>query len=1517
MKKIIALLLLFIAFAVGADYKPFEFTNITTDSATQQNQFDYMLKYKLFGHDFVKIGNDVSIPDKSGWNGTAGNMTSDARLTLGGPILVTGDFIMGDGKNMITGPVRADSIAMNNVNNSHIGGYVCLERQANGNATTAIDGTIYNFDAPICLNTDSVPAAPVNLEIPTVDWANLGADTVLSDIDISYNNNLEYTITVPKGENAYKIFVNKIHLCKTDKRSGSSFNGCKLYVKMQDGGRLTEIFVNDLVIGNHSSIQVVYDTDTGAVVQSQNSYRGNLLFYSNEYIDLDKTDFAPIQGTFISADSIFLGRNINIAGQLITTKLEIGNTLDGKNFRFVKFDPDTIDVKLDKYGGLWENDSIVTIPIELSDTTDINVSFKYCFVLNDSVNVADFDSSKTAFPICGVDTIEAVIPIGSTKPTVPIEIYVKIDSLLENDTLTISIFDISGAILPNGKTDGDLKVKIIDAETKHNTSIVLDKSDTIKTYQEELRIPPGTGKVGEIKYTDDGLAPLVWSIEDTSGLFTIEDGVIKTKHVFDYETEDTVYVVKVKVEDGEFADSANYTIKITNIQEPITVSGKIEKVEENTDVGTIVGAIIGKDADSTDVTYSINDVVNFKIDPVLGVITTNTIFDFETKDKYPVTVTVTSTDGSKKDTTFIVNIIDVDEPVHAYDTTLTVKEGVTGIIGTVKGEDEDGKPVKFSCDDTVHYSIDSNTGVLRLVDPFDYETTKADTLKVVVTDVNGNTDTATIYINVANVNEPPVLQPNDSLTVPENCDTCFVGIIVAVDPDTDKVIYEIKEPGFKIDSTGKVTVTKPLDYEKTPEVKITVIAKDSSSAADTATYKITVGNVNEPVHVNDTTCSVKENYTGKVCQIPATDEDKTTPKYFLTDTTNYQIDSTGTLVIKNPIDYEKKTKDTVKVVVTDGTFYDTATVVIRVLDEPEKVEITTWDDEKPKDTVKTNDPDHKFEWTLCEGDSCETNKEFPHIKKDTTIKVCNEKKTVCDSIVVIFNDAPPVVILTNAKSTDALIDYITIEEEKDDKIYVNKKENQIMVTVKDTVHKTEKHFDITVKLDTIPTKDIKVKEYNYLIDESLATSTTIGKGVIEMKEVIEVDGTKITLTQLVDKNGNRLDTVQTVTYTKKVNGKDVTVSYKVDNLTGQRITDYSVSYNIDSCTTVSYNLDDKKKIVKNKEGNIAYTISYDYTDEFGNKASASVEIIFDDIPPKLEILDPVRGQVYNTNAIPVKWTVNGEIQDTLNLQRLEKGVNNVIRRYVDKAGNVAADTVMVIMKEAKDIDIELVHPVTMVDQDKVDEYYSNGHKYNDKKPYDVKFVDPKNDTIPDVIGVGFKVDIVLPSVSPTGSLATLDDIVKNGQIPVDDKGNIVGASTKGIPVDQYVEEHCTEEFQKEYKKNGLNIPLYDVTYNLHLWVYTNNANYVNDFNIEFTLNDEAKTTSAGTVQMVIDWLSDRDGNVKAKNHHSLGTGAYITKLFSKSVAKHRCDYKDQKKGDRTVKKDDTMKVFGYKRPTNK
>ena len=495
-----------------------------------------------------------------------------------------------------------------------------------------------------------------------------------------------------------------------------------------------------------------------------------------------------------------------------------------------------------------------------------------------------------------------------------------------------------------------------------------------------------------------------------------------------------------------------------------------------------------------------------------------------------------------------------------------------------------------------------------------------------------------------------------------------------------------------------------------------------------------------------------------------------------------------------------------------------------------------------------------------------------------------------------------------------MIDYITIEEQKDDKIYVNKKENRVNVTIRDTVHKAETKFDITVKLDTVPTKDIKIEEYNYLIDESRATYTAIGNNLIEVSEVIYVDGNNITITEIVDKTTMEpVDTVQTVTYRKTVDGKDVIVSYKTDNFTGRRVSEYEISYMVDSCTKVTYTVNDRNEIVKNKEGNIAYSIAYDYVDDFGNKASATVEIIFDDIPPRVEILEPGPMEYFNTNAIPVRWTVNDEIQDILTLQRLEKGVNYIVRRYVDKAGNVAADTVVVLMNEAKYIDVEIINPVTEINQDKVDEYYSGGHKYNDKKPFEVKLVDPKNDTIPDIIGVGFKVDIVLPSVSPTGNVSTLSDIIKNDEVPVDDKGNVVGASNLGIPVEKYIDENCTEDFRQDYRKNGTNIPLYNVKYNLHLWIYTSNANYVNDFEINYDIDPKTEANEASMVNFVIDWIPEKDGNVKAANKQSIGTGAYLVKLYGKSTSTYRCGFKNQKAGDKIIKKEYSLKSFGYKR----
>lgn len=1579
MKKIIGLLIFLISFIYAADVKPFTYEGVQD----QQAQYDYMLRYKLFGKEYFKLGGNNDIPDSSGWTGTANNFTSTDQVELGGPILAGGSISVGNGNKLTTGPIRATTFTMNNDNSSIFGGTMCLQ---NTNVEDKVRTVVARSGGEITDNCPDVPEAPINLSIPTITWP----DTITQSITVG-KREVKY-IEIPEVE-TYDLYVNSI-------TTGSSG---EIYFRMRDGGTLTRIFVNGSInLSDHTKIKVVYKTDSTDYIVPQNKFRGNLLFYTNQDFKIENTDYTELQGTFITTQKATLVSNIEFAGQIIANELDIGYNFSGKNFRFVKFDPDTIDVKLDKYGGLRENDSTVVIPVELNDTTDINVYFTYCFDLKDGVTIEDFNIPPK-FPICDKnESKRVVIPIGSKTPSDPIYVNVKKDTIKEpDDVLTLRISDITGAILPNGHTDGELNIKIIDAPVGHaefdttktykfeenklgevdvikilngteNTRFYLDSAYTDRYELDSLtgkltlisepldyekaaidvikvtltdtgdvsvtrNIPISVIDVNEAPTIDDVTTNLpenlthpfmfeklvakdpdtktaftqnVFSmLEGDTSLFRVDsDGEIWAKKSFDYETDQKTYTLKVLVQDktnSALKDSAIVTVNITNNNDgpKFDRNDTTFHVNENELFKDSVKAI---DQDGDKITYSIVGTVPFKIDST-GVITSTRTFDYEKEKGF--TFKVVADDGKAKDTmTVNVKVTDVNEPVHTKDTTFTVPEYKKGDIGKITAWDEDEKPVQFSVTDTVKYSIDKN-GNLYLKTPYDYNETKTDTVKVIVTDGTFY-DTATVAINVTNVNDKPELQENDSLFVPENCKNCVAGSVIATDKDNDPIKYDIIEKGFTIDSAGVIKVTEPLDYEKTKKVMITVTATDPSGAADTMTYVIKVFDVNERAWVNDTTFTVPENDTTS-WKVTGGDEDGDSLKYTISDSLNYHITDDGIITLKKPFDYEKKNKDTVTVYVDDGRgSRDSAKIVINVTDVPENVRITDIDDKPRQDTIRTNKPDHKIDYQECEGKKCKYNELPVETKRDTTVKVCNAKKTSCDSVVILYNDKPPVVTISKPDNTSDYIDYITIEEQKDDKIYINKQTNELTVTVKDTVNNTKESFPITVKLDTVKNVSKEIKNYNYVINEKSATITEIGDGLAEMTEVI--DGVKITV--LVDaKTHKRKDTTQTVSYTKKIDGKEVTISYKTDNLTGTRVSNYFVSYKADDATLVTYVLDDKKKIIKNKEGNIAYEIKYEYVDDYGNKATAKIDVVFDDIPPKVEILEPYNDITVNANFVNVKWTVNGEIQDTLTLQRLERGLNKVIRRYIDKAGNATSDTVFVFMKEAKDIDIELINPVAKIDQEKVDEYYKD-HKYDRKNPAAVTLI-ASDDSIPEPLGVGFKVDVRLPSASPTGGLATLDDISKNGQIPVDDKGNVVGASNISIPVEQYIDEHCTDDFKKDYKKNGTKIPLYDVTYSLHLWIYTTTANYVNDFKVDYKLNDEDKVSSAGTVQMVIDWMSDKDGHVKAKNGHALGTGSYITKLFSTSDARHRCDFQNTKKGKRTVKKDETTKVFGYKRPT--
>lgn len=116
-----------------------------------------------------------------------------------------------------------------------------------------------------------------------------------------------------------------------------------------------------------------------------------------------------------------------------------------------------------------------------------------------------------------------------------------------------------------------------------------------------------------------------------------------------------------------------------------------------------------------------------------------------------------------------------------------------------------------------------------------------------------------------------------------------------------------------------------------------------------------------------------------------------------------------------------------------------------------------------------------------------------------------------------------------------------------------------------------------------------------------------------------------------------------------------------------------------------------------KEGNKT-TLTYTYTDIYGNTVKGSVVVLLDTTPPDVKILSPRDGiqvLVYNVDVV---WTVDGITMDTLNRASLEGGENLVIRNYVDLAGNIGSDTVVVNLKIRKnDINVSLIEPLIVLD----------------------------------------------------------------------------------------------------------------------------------------------------------------------------------------------------------------------------
>ena len=400
-------------------------------------------------------------------------------------------------------------------------------------------------------------------------------------------------------------------------------------------------------------------------------------------------------------------------------------------------------------------------------------------------------------------------------------------------------------------------------------------------------------------------------------------------------------------------------------------SSTTRSIPENTSAGENIGSpVSATDEDEDTLTYTLSgaDAASFGIVSTTGQLQTHAPLDYEKKNTYAVTVTVS--DGSATDTISVtIDVTDVEENnapvfIEGSGTERSIPENTPAgrnIGGPVSATDEDEDVLTYTLSgvDAASFGIIGTTGQLRTRAPLDYEKKNTYSVAVIVSDGNGGTDSIGVAINVTDVNEnnAPVFIEGSGTerSIPENTSPGknIGSAVSATDEDEDTLTYTLSGADAAsfgiVSTTGQLRTRAPLDYEQKNVYSVAVIVSDGNGGTDSIGVAITVTDVDEtptahaPVFIegSGTERSIPENTpAGRNIGSPvsATDEDEDVLTYTLSgvDAASFGIVSTtGQLRTRASLDYEQKNTYSVAVIVSDGTLTDSIGVAINVTDVAE------------------------------------------------------------------------------------------------------------------------------------------------------------------------------------------------------------------------------------------------------------------------------------------------------------------------------------------------------------------------------------------------------------------------------------------------------------------------------------------------------------------------------------------------------------------------------------------------------
>jgi len=376
-------------------------------------------------------------------------------------------------------------------------------------------------------------------------------------------------------------------------------------------------------------------------------------------------------------------------------------------------------------------------------------------------------------------------------------------------------------------------------------------------------------------------------------------------------------------------------------QEVPQLAASTLSIAENTPAGASIGIITIIDVGSsaiTSISLSGTGSENFSVSTNgLVSLSSTASLDFETSPLYSLTAIANNTAGSSSSVSLSISITDVADTAPTLENfSATIEENAT--VGTVLGSlsilnPGDSEIISYTLSDTLTFSINENAQI-STKSSLDFELKSSYSLSVFATSTAGDSTSVSVNITVLDVIEE-VLTPGvatlaaSTANVAENATIgSSIGSINIIDtgssPITSITLSGTGSENFSASSDGVIRLNTgaSLDYETKTSYALSAYATNASGNSQIVSLNINITNIEDTVAtLSSFSTNIDENISigsslGSISVLNV--GDSAISSFTLSDSSVFNISSSGEITTKVVLDYETTSQYNLNVFATNA-----------------------------------------------------------------------------------------------------------------------------------------------------------------------------------------------------------------------------------------------------------------------------------------------------------------------------------------------------------------------------------------------------------------------------------------------------------------------------------------------------------------------------------------------------------------------------------------------------------------------